>query len=292
VNRSARIVAAGTAVASIVAFGAGSAASAGTRHGGAAAKAAAAATAARAALRYLTANPPATNRGNPVRRTGIGRLSTAESTNWSGYADDNTSGNSYGKVSGKWTEPAITCPTKEQQIAVFWIGIDGWNSSTVEQGGTLAQCFEGTAFYYTWWEMFPTNFIQTVGTTVKPGDKIAASVVKTGTSYAIKVTDSTTSGNNINTTQTCAATTCIDASAEWIAEAPGGPRGEYPLANFKKWTASAAGVTSAGTSGHISTFPDDEITMVSSFSGGYALAAPGALNSTATGFSVTWKNSY
>jgi hypothetical protein len=195
-------------------------------------------------------------------------------------------------VSGKWTEPAITCPTKEQQITVFWIGIDGWNSGTVEQDGTLAQCFEGTAFYYTWWEMYPTNSIQTVGTTVKPGDKITATVVKTGTNYALTVTDATTSGNNISTTQSCAAATCVDASAEWIAEAPGGPRGEYPLADFKKWTASAASVTSGSTKGNIKSFPDDEITMVSSFSGGYALATPGALNAAGTGFPVTWDNSY
>jgi Peptidase A4 family len=117
-------------------------------------------------------------------------------------------------------------------------------------------------------------------------------VVKTGTSYALTVTDATTAGNNISTTQTCAAASCVDTSAEWIAEAPGGPRGEYPLANFKKWTASAASVTSGATKGVITSFPDDRLTMVSSFSGGYALATPGVLNTTGAGFPVTWDNSY
>jgi hypothetical protein len=290
-NRRTRLIAAAAAAASIVALGAGSAANAGTRHGGTA-KAAAAAKAARLALRDVTANPPATNQGGHRRRTGSGRLTTAESTNWSGYADDNTSGNAYSRVTAKWTVPAITCPTKEQQLAAFWVGIDGWSSGTVEQDGTLAQCYEGTAFYYTWWEMYPTNSIQAVGTTVKPGDKITATVVKTGTNYALTVTDATTSGNNISTTQSCAAATCVDSSAEWIAEAPGGPRGEYPLPNFKKWTASAASVTSASTKGAISSFPDDEVTMVTSFTGGYALATPGALNAAGTGFPVTWDNSY
>ena len=84
--------------------------------------------------------------------------------------------------------------------------------------------------------MYPTNSIQAVGTTVKPGDKITATVVKTGTNYALTVTGAPASGNNISTTQSCAAATCVDSSAEWIAEAPGGPRGEYPLPNFKKWT--------------------------------------------------------
>ncbi len=291
-NRPARLIAAAAAAASIVALGAGSTASAGTRHGGAASKAAAAARAARIALRDVTANPPATNQGARGRPGGIGRLSSTESTNWSGYADDSSGGNTYSKVSAKWTVPAITCPTKEQQLAAFWVGIDGWSSGTVEQDGTLAQCYEGTAYYYTWWEMYPTNSIQTVGTTVKPGDKITATVVKTGTNYALTVADATTSGNNISTTQSCAAATCVDSSAEWIAEAPGGPRGEYPLPDFKKWTASAASVTSGSTKGNIGSFPDDEITMVTSFTGGYALATPGALNAAGTGFPVTWDNSY
>ena len=51
-------------------------------------------------------------------------------------------------------------------------------------------------------------------------------------------------------------------------------------------------MTSGSTKGNIKSFPDDEITMVSSFSGGYALATPGVLNATGTGFPVTWNNSY
>jgi hypothetical protein len=50
--------------------------------------------------------------------------------------------------------------------------------------------------YATWWEMFPRNSVQVVGMTVKPGDKISASVVRTGTHYALAVTDATTAGNS------------------------------------------------------------------------------------------------
>jgi hypothetical protein len=287
-NRLTKVIAVAASSATIVALAAGSAASAGTH--APVTKATAAASAARAALRYVTANPPATNQAVPGVRQSAQGVTMTGSYNWSGYANDNSTGKTYSKVSGTWTEPAVTCPTKEESLAAFWAGIDGWNSNTVEQSGTLAQCFEGTAFYYTWWEMYPTNSIQTVGTTVKPGDKITASVVKTSTSYALKVTDSTTSGNNVSTTQSCAATTCVDHSAEWIGEAPGGTRGEYPLSNFKKWTVTGASVTSGTTSGHISTFPADDITMDSDAN--YALAKPGALNSTGNSFTDTWDNSY
>jgi hypothetical protein len=248
-----------------------------------------AAAAARIALTHMTVEHM-TNQRVPGHAQRVRGLTQQFSYNWSGYADDNTTGKTYSKVSGKWAEPAITCG-KEDQIAVFWVGIDGWNSSTVEQGGTLAQCFEGTAHYYTWWEMYPANNITLVGSTVKPADKIAASVVKTGTSYVIKVTDSTTTANSLSTTQTCAATTCVAASAEWIAEAPGGPRGEYPLPNFKTWSLTSASVTAGTTTGKISSFPDDEITMLDGTQT-YPLASPGALNSTGNGFTVTWKNSY
>jgi Peptidase A4 family len=249
----------------------------------------AAANAARAALRYVTANPPANNQ-KVLATHRVKGLTKVESGNWSGYANDDSSGNTYKKVSADWTEPTITCPTDENQLAAFWVGIDGFTSGTVEQDGTLAQCYEGTAYYYTWWEMYPTNDIQVVGDTVQPGDKIVASVVKSGTSYTLKVTDSTTSGNNVDTTQTCSASTCVDSSAEWIGEAPGGARGEYPLPDFKTWKVTSASVTSGSTKGVISTFPDDQITMEAD--AGYALAKPGSLNSTSTGFTDTWDNSY
>ena len=51
--------------------------------------------------------------------------------------------------------------------------------------------------YYTWYEMYPADSVE-VGTGVQAGDAITASVVRSGTSYTLQVTDSTTSGNNIN----------------------------------------------------------------------------------------------
>jgi hypothetical protein len=291
VKRFTRLTVVGAAVcaaaATTLALGAAASASARTHAGS---NAAAAKAAAIAALRNITANPPVTDQQVPGSRHQVRGLTQIKYINWSGYANDNSKKNTYSKVSGDWTQPAITCPTKEFQLAAFWVGIDGFTSQTVEQDGTLAECFEGSAFYFTWWEMYPTNDIQTVGTTVKPGDKISASVVRTGTSYALKVTDSTTSGNNLSETETCAAKTCIDSSAEWIGEAPAGERGEIPLPDFKTWTVSSASVTSGTKTGNIKTFPDDEITMVGGEN--YNLATPGTLNSAGTGFSDTWDNSY
>ncbi len=249
-----------------------------------------AASAARAALKHLLVEHPG-NQSVPGHTQLVKGLTQQGSFNWSGYADGAPTGTKVSKVSGTWTEPGVTCGS-ENQIAIFWVGIDGLSPSrTVEQAGTLAQCFQGAAHYYTWWEMYPANGIQVVGSTVKPGDKIAASVARSGTNYTLKVTDSTTPANSFTKPQTCAATTCVDSSAEWIAEAPGGLRGDYPLPDFKTWSPASASVTAGTKTGGISAFPDVEITM---FDGTltYPLASPGPLNGSGNAFTITWKNSY
>lgn len=54
-------------------------------------------------------------------------------------------------VSASWTQPTATC-SRGDQYAAFWIGIDGYSSSTVEQTGTEADCVGNTAEYYAWYE--------------------------------------------------------------------------------------------------------------------------------------------
>jgi hypothetical protein len=241
---------------------------------------------ARQALRRLDVGRHATDHRVSGPATKIKGLNQVSSTNWSGYADDNSKGNTYSTVTGKWSEPSVTC-TSTTSLAAFWVGIDGYSSSSVEQDGTLAECYLGTAYYFSWWEMYPTNAVQVVGESVAPGDSISASVVKSGSSYALKVTDSTHTANSFSTTQTCSS--CVDSSAEWIAEAPSGSAGVYPLPNFHTWTESSATVKSGSTTGVISTFPDDEITMIDS--SGATKAKPGPLNSSGNGFTVTWERS-
>lgn len=208
-------------------------------------------------------------------------LTQVRSTNWSGYAD---TGSSFSQAAGHWTEPSVSCGSTES-LAAFWVGIDGFTSSSVEQDGTLIECYLGSAYQYSWWEMYPTNAIQVVGSSVAAGDSITASVVRSGTSYTLKVTDSTHSANSFTTTQRCS--NCANTSAEWIAEAPSGSSGVFPLAHFSTWTDSGSTVKEGATSGVISSFTDDEITMIDN--SGAVKAQPGSLNSGGNGFSVAWK---
>jgi hypothetical protein len=236
---------------------------------------------ARALLHNLSVGQHSANQRVAGHAAKIKSLTQVQSSNWSGYADTSTT---FSTVSASWTEPSVTCSGRSTQLAAFWVGIDGYSSDSVEQDGTLAECYEGSLYQYTWWEMYPTNDIQVVGSTLGAGDSISASVVRTGTSYTLKVTDSTHTADSFSTTQTCSS--CANSSAEWIAEAPSGSSGVYPLAHFNTWTASKATVNSTGV---ISSYTDDEITMVDSAS--RVEAQPGALNSGGNGFSVTWERS-
>ena len=122
--------------------------------------------------------------GGPIHLVGANRAvqggisHQAGSTNWSGYAA--TTG-PYTSVSASWTQPAGTCSLGAQQAA-FWVGLDGYSSSSVEQTGSEVDCVGSTAHYFAWYEMYP-NASVTYSNTVRPGDHFNASVTFTGTNY-------------------------------------------------------------------------------------------------------------
>jgi hypothetical protein len=209
--------------------------------------------------------------------------SVVDTYNWSGYAD---TGSGYSEVSGSWTEPSASCGS-ELTLAVFWVGIDGYSDSTVEQDGTMIECYDGAPYQFSWWEMYPTNAIQVVGESVESGDLITASVNVSGTNYLLTVLDTTNPANDISTTQSCSD--CDNSSAEWIAEAPSGSSGIYPLTDFGSWTLTNSTVVEGSASGVISTFPYDEIVMIDG--SGNVEAQPGPLTTGGSSFSDTWQSS-
>jgi Peptidase A4 family len=241
-------------------------------------------TLAKAAIEKLAIGQHATN-----HRTGVTSssghakgLTDVQSTNWAGYAD---TGSSFSKVSASWTEPSASCSSNTEQLAAFWVGIDGYSSSSVEQDGTIIECYRKHTYQYTWWEMYPTNDIQVVGETLAAGDAITSTVTRSGTSYTLTVTDATHTADSFTESETCSS--CANSSAEWIAEAPSGSSSIYPLADFGSWTANNASVTEGTTAGTISSFTDDELTMIDSSKQTKAL--PGPLNGSGNSFSVTWE---
>ena len=221
-------------------------------------------------------------------KAGASGTTSVGSYNWSGYADSSTTANTFTGVSATWRQPATQC-SPEQELTAYWVGLDGYSDATVEQDGTLAYCFEGVAYYYTWWEMYPGASV-TVGSTVQPGDVIAASVERRGTSYTLALRDYTNPANSFSTVQSC--TTCTNESAEWIAERPAFPIGITPLAYFRNWTPVGAVQTSSGAKGPISAGPNPtQITMFDATQT-YPLDKVSGLIAGGSSFVAHWLNSY
>jgi len=203
------------------------------------------------------------------------RNGSTTSTNWSGYVLTGGSG-AFTSVSSSWTEPAASCGSGTQ-YAAFWVGLDGYNSDSVEQTGSDSDCSGGTPDYYGWYEMYPADPVYFTNP-VSPGDSMSAAVTVSGTSYTLTLTDSTQGW-----TQTENETGSFsNSSAEVITEAPSSEAGPLPLADFGtiNYSASAANGTSLGSQNPTS------ITMVGS--SGDQLDSTSGIDG-AGGFSNTWQ---
>ncbi len=211
--------------------------------------AAATATAAQAS------DAPVINVGGPMKAIGpatglaahSGIRNQAESTNWSGYAA--TSG-TFTSVSANWTQPAGKC-SRGDQYAAFWVGIDGYSSSTVEQTGSEVDCIGSRAEYVAWYEMYPGPS-ENYSNTVRAGDHFTATVTWLGgENFSLYIADSTQGWSH--TTDATLGSTPARSSAEVIAEAPcctvsGGilPLTDFGTMSFTGSTANGSAIGSAG----------------------------------------------
>src|SRR5690348_5467375 len=192
--------------------------------GGALAASAPAAAASHSARPTIHLIRPAMHGTAPMAALGRS-ANVARSQNWSGYA---AHARSYKKISASWVQPTAHC-TASRTFSSFWVGLDGYNSNTVEQTGSEADCSSGHAKYSGWYEMypaFPVNF----SNPVHPGDHFTGSVTFTGSGHYTLVLKDTTKGWSHTIKKTLASAT--NASAEVIAEAPSSSSGILPLTNF------------------------------------------------------------
>ncbi len=209
--------------------------------------------------------------GHHIRPT-VGGHRNSTSSNWAGYAASGT----FTSVSAHWIQPAGTC-TSRTTYSSFWIGLDGYNSSSVEQTGSEVDCSSGTPRYYSWYEMYPAYPVNYTDT-VHAGDAFSATITYLGSNQFQLALSDTTRGWSHTVTKTLSG--APRSSAEVIAEAPSSSSGVLPLTNFG--TANFSAATANGAS--IGSFNPDAITMAS---GGTTKATTSALSG-GTAFSVTW----
>jgi len=262
-------------------------------------------------LMLLAAFSPAFAFTSPLMAPGMVVVRSSDSswssTNWCGYAVTASQG-SVTKVQGSWVVPSVI--GSSTAYSSFWVGIDGFNSGTVEQIGTDSDISGGKPVYYAWFEFYPSPMSTITTLAIKPGDTISASVTYSGSSgssgrgsfgrassiFTVTISDGRT-GKSFTTTGT--VSNAAMSSAEWIAEAPSSYRGVLPLAsfgtvNFGMDTTAVAGTcyaTISGVNGKISSFGSavQTITMVTN-RGTATKASPSSLSTDGTSFSVTWKS--
>jgi len=213
--------------------------------------------------------------GATARAHGIRNV--AQSTNWSGYAVNGSSGQ-FSSVSSSWKEPTATCSGHGAKYAAFWVGLDGYSSNSVEQTGTDSDCSGSRPAYYGWYEMYPAYPVN-FSNPVSPGDNITASVTFSGTNTYTLVLKDTTKGWTQTITKNQSG--LARSSAEVITEAPSSSSGVLPLADFGTVSYSSSSDNGSSMGGQSPT----EIVMVNN--SGAAKDSTSSMSGSGA-FSNTW----
>jgi hypothetical protein len=143
---------------------------------------------------------------------GAASAATLPGPDWYGYA---VTGATYTSTTADWTMPAVTCTTSNSYVAI-WTGLDGYSSDTVEQVGAEVYCSGKTPEYYGWYELYPADAVE-FSSSLKPGDKLQASVTYGGSKFTLKLRDVTQGWTQ---TVTKALAGAARSSAETVVQVP------------------------------------------------------------------------
>jgi Peptidase A4 family len=148
-------------------------------------------------------------------QTGAAVVRNWTSSNWSGYA---VPGTGFRSATGKWNVPKVGTPNRvgSNYYSSTWVGIDGFNNSSLIQAGTEQDWIKGTPVYQSWWEILPAPETPIPSITVHPGDAMSVSITSGVPDWTITVADTTT-GRSFTTQRAYAGPL---TSVEWIQEAP------------------------------------------------------------------------
>jgi hypothetical protein len=228
--------------------------------------------------------------GPALHAPGRHTAGTEYTYNWDGYA---VTGTDFTSVKGSWRVPAASCSLSPNSVAAVWVGIDGANSSTVEQTGTWAICDKTSVSYTAWYEFYPAGSVVISSVPINPGDVITAEISYKNSEFTAKLTDETT-GKTFSVSQSVAG--AARSSAEWIVEAPEAATGIVNLADFHRASfgddytgiTGTSEATDSAHSGPISAFGSSVSKIVQIDWLLNTQAVPSDLSSDGTSFFSTW----
>jgi hypothetical protein len=233
---------------------------------------------------------------------GLRHTTNVQSSNWAGYAD---TGSTFQTLSSSWVQPVVNCSStnaggllglfgSKAAYSAFWVGLDGYTSSSVEQTGTDSDCTSsGAPSYYAWYEMYPAGSVDLSTTTypVAAGNSMTGMVMSNaaGTSFNLSIKNNT---RGWTFSITLPGSGLARSSAEFVAEAPSQCNvlfcSQLALANFG--TVNFTGASVADTTGHVGNIGSYTNVDMQMASNGTVKATPGPLAG-GTGFSVTFQHS-
>lgn len=236
----------------------------------------------------------ASHSANPPHMQGsstVPRIPLYNSSSWAGYFNENFGGRVNGSatfVLASWVQPAMNCSSPKPAVALTAVGLDGMNSSTLEQVGSLGECIDHLASYSLFWQFYPSNSLQRIaGIKVSPGDTILANVSYSNATdkFTVNVRDGASTF-----THTGKNPRALETSAECVVERSISSRGA--LSNLANFGSARFSYCYATINGYYHPIGSDngfraEVRMVSATSG-KVIASVSSLVQGA-GFSVTWK---
>src|SRR5438067_4289968 len=116
----------------------------------------------------------------------------AVTNGWAGYVV-RTGAASFAEVGGSWVQPRVVCNRPGSSVA-FWLGLGGATSDSqaLEQVGTSADCSQRALVSYSgWYQLFPAPPVE-LPLTIRPGDKLAATVAVAASAVTVELRDFTT----------------------------------------------------------------------------------------------------
>lgn len=180
------------------------------------------------------------------------------SANWSGYAISSTKQGTYQSVSGTWRVPQVTPPAQPaptswwqmlvqwlqslfgigsggsaaNEYSATWIGIDGFNNTSLIQAGTAQNISNGLPQYYAWWEILPNpeTMIDPNHYPVQANDEIISSIAQQPSDLWTITLQNVTQGWTF--VQEAISYSGPQTSVEWIEEAPEVNGAIATLANY------------------------------------------------------------
>ena len=246
-------------------------------------------------ISILSINFPAANRSANVRADyscggAESNSNVALSGNWAGYAVS-AKKHQVTDVQANWIVPQAHC-SSGNQYSSNWVGIDGYNSLTVEQEGTSANCNGGVPQYYAWYEMYPAAPVKINNVPVHAGDSIHAETKYIGNNrYRLILHNLTTAKNFSISLYHVRAQAQLGGMDRRSALQPTAPVVErLPLTNFGKTGLTNGSATINGVTGNIKSFQPTKINMV--VPAGHPPYTPKAntskLKTPGDNFKVTW----